>query len=264
MEVWANLLYAGFCTGNREGALCLYLRMWHYRSKSQHHLTYCSKKAEEKVAEDSWLRRILKTSGSHRLKEHDYVIASWFLSCCCCCCCCFLIIWHSASWWEKGLWLRLRNARYTICHLTLWWPLFVWGMPQNFCLAIRATDHAGLGIADSKGETVSLSGGGGLEDFFSADYFISVDVKDGIFFHTPSKARFCFTKNGMSGFFLIVMLGRQLFLPLCRFDRLFSFFATYQSKKKFSTYNLGQIIFFSQKQRQIIFSKTLPTPPPPG
>ena len=40
------------------------------------------------------------------------------------------------------------------------------------------------------------------------------------------------------------------------------FFATYQRKKIFSTYRLGQIIFLGQKQRQIIFLKTLPAPPP--
>ena len=58
------------------------------------------------------------------------------------------------------------------------------------------------------------------------------------------------------------MLGRQLFLPLRQFDILF-FFATYQSKKKYFNIQAGPNVlfcFFSQKQRQIIFSKSLPAP----
>ena len=39
-------------------------------------------------------------------------------------------------------------------------------------------------------------------------------------------------------------------------------FPTYQSKKKISTYRLGQIFFFSQKQRHTIFSKSSSPPPP--
>ena len=62
-----------------------------------------------------------------------------------------------------------------------------------------------------KGATISLSGGGELEDFFS------VEVKADFLFTHHSKPDFFFTKNGSKVRFLkkIVMLGGQLFLPLC-------------------------------------------------
>ena len=59
------------------------------------------------------------------------------------------------------------------------------------------------------------------------------------------------------------MLGRQLFLTLCPSNRFF-FLKHIKAKKKFSNIQAGPNYFlFSQKQRQIIFSKSLSAPPPP-
>ena len=58
------------------------------------------------------------------------------------------------------------------------------------------------------------------------------------------------------------MLDRQLFLPLCRADRLL--FLQHIKEKKFFNIQAGpNYFFFTQKQRQIIFSKILPARPPP-
>ena len=86
-------------------------------------------------------------------------------------------------------------------------------------------------------------------------------LKLDFFFTHHLKPDFVFTKKLRSDlFFWIVMLGRQLFLPLCRFHRFF-FFATYESKHFFNI-QTGPNYFFSQKQREIIFSKSLPVSPP--
>ena len=102
-------------------------------------------------------------------------------------------------------------------------------------------------------------GGGGLEDFFFGRLFFSVDVKAGFFFTHHLKPHFFFTKNWRSdcSFLKIVMLGRHLFLPFCQ---SIIFFLQHIKAKIFLTYRLGQIIFFSQMQHQIIFSKSLPVP----
>ena len=104
--------------------------------------------------------------------------------------------------------------------------------------------------------------GGGLEEWFSADYFFTWCLKLDFFFTHQLKPDFFFTKNWKSDYFFIVMFQVKDIHIIFRSWGKIIFFATYQSKKIFSTYRLGQIIFFGQKQRQIIFSKTLPAPPP--
>ena len=64
----------------------------------------------------------------------------------------------------------------------------------------------------------SLGWGGGLEDFFSADYIFQLMLK--LAFHASFEARFFFQKELNIILFLIVMLGSQLFLTLCGSDRL--------------------------------------------
>ena len=98
---------------------------------------------------------------------------------------------------------------------------------------------------------------GELELFFFSRLFFSVHVKAGFFFTYHLKPDFFFTKHWRSDFFLIVMLGRQLFLPLCQSDNYFFFL---QLSKP--TYTGWVKVFFWPMQRQIIFSKTLPAPPP--
>ena len=56
------------------------------------------------------------------------------------------------------------------------------------------------------------------------------------------------------------MLGKQLFLPLCR--PIDYFLGNISKLKMLSTYRLGQIISFNQKQRQIIFFRKSSSPPP--
>ena len=89
------------------------------------------------------------------------------------------------------------------------------------------------------------------------DFFFTHHLKPHIFFHKEVKVTFFF--------FLIVMLGRQLFLPLRRSDRFFSvfFWATYRSKKISSTYRVIQISFFQPKAAPEYFSKKSSSPPPP-
>ena len=103
---------------------------------------------------------------------------------------------------------------------------------------------------------------GGLEELFSADYFFTWCLKLDFFFTHQLKPDFFFTKNWKSDYFFIVMFQVKDIHIIFRVEARLFFFAAYQSKKIFSTYRLGQIIFFGQKQRQIIFSKTLPAPPP--
>ena len=86
--------------------------------------------------------------------------------------------------------------------------------------------------------------------------------KAGFFFHTPVEARFFFHKELKVRLFFYSHVSSQRYSHYFQGWGKIIFFATYQSKKIFSTYRLGQIIFFGQKQRQIIFSKTLPAPPP--
>ena len=75
-------------------------------------------------------------------------------------------------------------------------------------------------------------GGGGCKIFFSRLFF-QLMLKL-VFFHTPVEARFFFHKEWKVRFLVCnsYMLGRQLFLPLCRSDRLL-FFITYQNKTFF-------------------------------
>ena len=87
--------------------------------------------------------------------------------------------------------------------------------------------------------------------------------KAGFFFHTPVEARFFFHKELKVRLFFYSHVSSQRYSHYFQGWGKIIFFATYQSKKNFSTYRLGQIIFLGQKQRQIIFSKTLPAPPPP-
>ena len=96
-----------------------------------------------------------------------------------------------------------------------------------------------------------------------ADYFFQLMLKLDIF-HTPFEARFFLHRELKVRFFSNSVL---IFRVEARFVLIFRvrqdyFFATYQNKKHFSTYRLGQIIVFSHKQGQIIFSKSLPAPPP--
>ena len=92
--------------------------------------------------------------------------------------------------------------------------------------------------------------------------FFHLMFKAGFFFHTPVEARFFFHKELKVRLFFYSHVSSQRYSHYFQGWGKIIFFATYQSKKIFSTYRLGQIIFFGQKQRQIIFSKTLPAPPP--
>ena len=104
-------------------------------------------------------------------------------------------------------------------------------------------------------------GGGGLEELFSADYFFTWCLKLDFFFTHQLKPDFFFHKELKVRLFFYSHVSSQRYSHYFQGWGKIIFFATYQSKKFFSTYRLGQIIFFRQKQRQIIFSKTLPAPP---
>ena len=85
-------------------------------------------------------------------------------------------------------------------------------------------------------------------------------LKLGFIFHTSFEAKFMFYKELKVRFlkyFLIFRVEARLFFNSQGWGQIICF-ATYQSKKIVLTYRLGQIIFFNQKQRQMIFSKTLP------
>ena len=108
--------------------------------------------------------------------------------------------------------------------------------------------------------------GGGAGRVVFSRLFFHLMFKAGFFFHTPVWSQIFFSQRIESQ---IIFLFFYSHVSSQRYSHYFQgwgkiiFFATYQSKKIFSTYRLGQIIFFGQKQRQIIFSKTLPAPPPP-
>ena len=114
-------------------------------------------------------------------------------------------------------------------------------------------------MGESKGATISLSGGAGRVVF--SRLFFHLMFKAGFFFHTPVEARFFFHKELKVRLFFYSHVSSQRYSHYFQGWGKIIFFATYQSKKIFSTYRLGQIIFWGQKQRQIIFSKTLPAPP---
>ena len=104
--------------------------------------------------------------------------------------------------------------------------------------------------------------GGGAGRVVFSRLFFHLMFKAGFFFHTPVEARFFFHKELKVRLFFYSHVSSQRYSHYFQGWGKIIFFATYQSKKIFSTYRLGQIIFLGQKQRQIIFSKTLPAPPP--
>ena len=57
------------------------------------------------------------------------------------------------------------------------------------------------------------------------------------------------------------MLGRHLFLPLCRSDRLF-FFATYQSQKFRQHAGWAKLFFSAESSARLFFQKVFQPPPP--
>ena len=105
--------------------------------------------------------------------------------------------------------------------------------------------------------------GGGAGRVVFSRLFFHLMFKAGFFFQTPVEARFFFHKELKVRLFFYSHVSSQRYSHYFQGWGKIIFFATYQSKKFFSTYRLGQTIFFGQKQRQIIFSKTLPAPPPP-
>ena len=128
---------------------------------------------------------------------------------------------------------------------------------------IYADDAAFYTFAPSKGATTSLSGRGGLEDFFSADYFFQLMLKLD-FFHTPFEAKVFHKEWKVSFLKKIVMLGRQPFLSLCRSDRFFFFFGNISKpKKKFQHTGWAKLIFSAKSSGTLFFQKSSSRPPPP-
>ena len=104
-------------------------------------------------------------------------------------------------------------------------------------------------------------GGGGWKTCFQQIIFFTWCLKLDFFSHT-SWSQIFFSQRIESQIFFYSHVSSQRYSHYFQGWGKITFFATYQSKTIFSTYRLGQIIFFGQKQRQIIFSKSLPAPPP--
>ena len=127
---------------------------------------------------------------------------------------------------------------------------------------MSALGYIVINILTKEGGDHFIIGGGGWKTFFGRLFF-SVDVKGGFFLHTPFEARFFLSQRieGQLFFFNNRAWYRQLFLPLCRSDRLF-FLQHMKAKKFFHHTGSAEFFFFSQKQRQIIFFKESSSPPP--
>ena len=102
--------------------------------------------------------------------------------------------------------------------------------------------------------------GGGPGRLFQQIIF-SVDVKAGFFFTHHLKPDFFSQELKVRLFFSIVMLGRQLFLPVCQSDRFF-FFAQRIKAKKFFQYTGWAKLIFSAKSSARLFFKKSSRPPP--
>ena len=103
--------------------------------------------------------------------------------------------------------------------------------------------------------------GGGLEELFSADYFFTWCLKLDFFFTHQLKPDFFFTKNWKSDYFFIVMFQVKDIHIIFRVEARLFFLQHIKAKKFFQHTGWAKLFFFGQKQRQIIFSKTLPAPP---
>ena len=92
--------------------------------------------------------------------------------------------------------------------------------------------------------------------------FFHLMFKAGFFFHTPVEARFFFHKELKVRLFFYSHVSSQRYSHYFQGWGKIIFFATYQSKQIFSTYRLGQIIFFWPKAAPDYFFKNSSSPPP--